>query len=178
MYRLISIDASTVSTGVAVYKVTKKGYKLEDYRLITDKRKRPNSSKLSKAKKKELQHKITYERILFMINEIRNILNKYKPEKIIVEDIYGGKDLYAFKMLSRFHGAILEYSLTHNAKILYKMPNGWRADLGIPIKKGKVWLKREQLKKMSIQKVKDVFNINVNDDLADAICIGLSELQK
>jgi len=34
--------------------------------------------------------------------------------------------------------------------------------------------KREELKQMSIDYVKNHFNVDVNDDVADAICIGVA----
>ena len=51
----------------------------------------------------------------------------------------------------------------------YVYPGTWRKDCGIRTGRG---IKREALKKADIQFVKDNYNIDVNDDIADAICIG------
>lgn len=178
MKRLISIDASTVGTGVAVFKMLKKGYSLENIHFIEDKRTRPKSKKLTKKEQKELRHKVTYERILYMITEIYALLDKYKPQKIIIEDVYGGKDMYAFKMLSRFHGAMFGYALSHGIEIDFRLPSNWRKAVDIPLSDGKRKYKRDELKKLAVKKVKEKFGITVNNDMADAICIGLSEIRE
>lgn len=177
MKRLVSIDASTTGTGVAVFKVFKSSYRLENIHYIEDKRKRSESKKLTKARKKELRKQITYERVQYMITELYRLLDKYRPQTIVIEDVYGGKDMYAFKMLSRFHGAMLGYALSHGIEIMFRLPSEWRKAVGIPLGNGKEKYKRDELKDFAIQKVKDEFDITVNNDMADAICIGLSELK-
>ena len=52
-------------------------------------------------------------------------------------------------------------------------PSSWRADCGIKQGRG---TKRESQKELDIQFVKDKFNIDVNDDIADAIGIGYAQV--
>lgn len=59
-------------------------------------------------------------------------------------------------------------------KIEYVYPSEWRKVLGIKQGAG---VKREALKAADIQWVKTKFNIDVNDDIADAIGIGFSYLK-
>lgn len=49
--------------------------------------------------------------------------------------------------------------------------NHWRAVCKIKTGPG---IKRDTLKKASQKLIKDTYNIDVNDDISDAICIGLS----
>ena len=51
----------------------------------------------------------------------------------------------------------------------------WRSIVGVKTGAG---VKRESLKNKDIQKVKDLYNIDVNDDEADAILIGLAKIKK
>ena len=50
----------------------------------------------------------------------------------------------------------------------FVFPNTWRAACGIPTGRNQ----RESLKPRDIAFVKKQFNLDVNDDIADAICIG------
>ena len=59
-------------------------------------------------------------------------------------------------------------------EIEYIYPSSWRAKLGIKNGRG---IKRTTLKEADITFVKNTYNILVNDDEADAICIGLAYFQ-
>ena len=63
-----------------------------------------------------------------------------------------------------------------NKKIVleYVYPSTWRATIGIKNGRG---IKRESLKQADIDFVKERYNISVNDDIADAICLGISQLE-
>lgn len=54
-------------------------------------------------------------------------------------------------------------------KLDFIYASSWRKECGIKTGAG---IKRETLKKKDIEFVKNNFNIDVNDDVADAICIG------
>ena len=56
-----------------------------------------------------------------------------------------------------------------NIIIEYVYPGTWRKTCGIKTGRG---VKRDLLKIADIKFVKDNYNIDVNDDVADAICIG------
>ena len=58
-------------------------------------------------------------------------------------------------------------------KIEYLYPSEWRSRCGLHTGRG---IKREELKKADIAFVKKVYNIEVNDDIADAIGIGYAYL--
>jgi hypothetical protein len=67
--------------------------------------------------------------------------------------------------------AFLVHDEFNNLPIEYIYPSSWRAKLGIKNGRG---IKRTTLKEADIAFVKEKYNIDVNDDIADAICIGLS----
>ena len=58
-------------------------------------------------------------------------------------------------------------------KIEYVHSGTWRKTCGIKTGRG---IKREMLKLASITFVKEKYGITVNDDVADAICIGYHTL--
>jgi hypothetical protein len=50
----------------------------------------------------------------------------------------------------------------------------WRASVGIKTGPG---IKRETLKNASQRLVKSIYNIEVNDDISDAICLGIAYIK-
>ena len=59
--------------------------------------------------------------------------------------------------------------------IEYVYPNEWRSKCGIKTGAG---VKRQSLKPADIKFVKDTYNLDVNDDIADAIGIGQAYVHK
>ena len=71
--------------------------------------------------------------------------------------------------------AFLLHDEHSEVKIEYVYPSEWRQRCGIKTGKG---IMREELKKADIAFVKETYNIdNINDDIADAICIGHAYLK-
>ena len=54
-------------------------------------------------------------------------------------------------------------------KVEFYTASHWRKLCGIKTGGG---IKRETLKKASIQLIKEKYNVDVNDDIADSICLG------
>ena len=52
-------------------------------------------------------------------------------------------------------------------------PSEWRKLLGI----GEAGVKRNALKELDKQYIREKYGLEVNDDIADAICIGLAHIQ-
>ena len=50
----------------------------------------------------------------------------------------------------------------------------WRSQVGIKIGRG---IKRDQLKTASKKIVKAIYNIDVNDDISDSICLGIAYIK-
>ncbi len=123
------------------------------------------------------------KRIHIMTNGINDILqNNINITKLVIEEVrpeggYGVGNQKTHKALMYLQAAI-EFLIHDNypqIEIEYIYPSSWRATLGIKNGRG---IKRTTLKEADITFVKNKYNIDVNDDEADAICIGLAQFTK
>ena len=57
------------------------------------------------------------------------------------------------------------------AKVEFSVASHWRSICGIRTGAG---IRRDTLKKASQTLVKSVYNIDVNDDISDAVCLGMA----
>lgn len=155
---ILSLDLSTKSSGWAIFE----NNELKDYGCITS-----ASTDLIK-------------RIYVMTEGIKEILNKYTIDKIYVEEVrpqggFGTGNIQTHRALMWLQASIA-FMLHDNYKKIeleYVYPSEWRATIGIKNGRG---IKRETLKEADIRYVKEKYNITVNDDIADAICLGVSQL--
>jgi Holliday junction resolvasome RuvABC endonuclease subunit len=151
----MAIDASSKSSGWSVFE----DGKLIDYGCIT-----ASSTDLIK-------------RIQKMIEGFDSVLNKYQINKLIAEEVRPdtgyNSNTNVWKALTWLQAAIafLVHEKYSQTEIEYIYPSSWRSKIGIKTGKG---IKRETLKEADIRYVKENFNIEVNDDIADAICINCS----
>ena len=156
--KILSLDLSTKSSGWAVFEEDK----LIDYGCITS-----ASTDLIK-------------RIHIMVDGIQEVIKKHDIKNIYVEEVRpetGNGNLQTHRALMYLQAG-LEFLVHDNfskVKIEYIYPSSWRAGCGIKNGRG---VKRIALKELDIQFVKDNYNIEVNDDIADAICIGHSQIHK
>lgn len=109
-------------------------------------------------------------RIVEMKNEIDNLIRTYHIEKIIMEEVRPDYNAHTGKVLMWLQAAVVIAAYENNPKIECDFigASSWRAMLSIKQGRG---IKREQLKPKDIKYVQDKYNITVNDDEADAICI-------
>lgn len=158
---IMSLDLSTKSSGWAIFKEEE----LVDYGCIT-------SASLDLIK-----------RIYIMQNGIKEALKNtdIKIDKIIVEEVrpeggYGVGNQKTHKALMWLQAAIA-FMLHDNfsIEIEYIYPSSWRSTLELKTGSG---IKRVALKQADIDYVKNKYNIEVNDDIADAICIGCAYYTK
>ena len=157
---ILSLDLSTKSSGWAYFE----NGELKDHGCITS-----ASTDLIK-------------RIYIMRDGIAEILDKYSVTKIIVEEVrpeggygVGNTKTHRALMWLKAATAFLIHDNYSSIEIEYIYPSSWRAALGIKNGRG---IKRTSLKEQDIQYVQDKYNITVNDDEADAICIGLSQYKE
>lgn len=151
-YKLLSIDESSKKTGWALFE----DGKLVSYGLI------------DKSKDKDSEHRLND-----MCRDILSILKKYKPNEIICEHPQGqGSNVLVVGMLCQIVGVIRAYAIEKNVNFQEVTPSVWRKYLGL--KQGKK--KRAELKQLSIDYVKEKYQIDATDDVADAICIGAALL--
>lgn len=152
----IAIDASTKSTGVAVFQDKEL---VEKYNFIN------NANGVLK-------------RIKFMTDKIEEVYKEYRLEKVQIvmeqvipdnlNDAKWTRNQNTFKALFYLQAAIVLMFDHYNLDVELVGASTWRKWCGI--KQGGA--NRETLKFRDIEFVKKNYNIEVNDDIADAICIG------
>ena len=150
--RILAIDASTKSTGWAVFNDDK----LESYGCLT-----ATSNDLIK-------------RIYKMIDGLEEIISVNNVDRIVMEEVrpeQGLQNLKTQKALMYLQAAIAFLLYDNFPKIIMEFvyPNEWRKLCGIKTGSG---VRRETLKPLDIAFVKNQYGISVNDDIADAIGIG------
>lgn len=155
---IISIDASTKSTGVAIFK--------HNQLVYTDCIKSSSSD--------------LFNRINIMVNKIQELLNSNPDlEFLILEEVRPDNFMNnkTHKALMYLQGCLM--MMIHNKfkyiKTDFLYPSEWRKVCQIKQGRG---IQRSQQKQHDIQWVKKKFNIEVNDDIADAIGIGYAYLNK
>ena len=158
----ISIDASTKSTGLAIF---------EDDKLLS-------TYNFTSSNKSVLK------RIKYMTDEIETIYLPLKNEKVQVvmeqvipdnlNDAKWTRNQATFKALFYLQAAIVLMFDHYGIEVELVGASTWRKWCGI--KQGGA--NRETLKLRDIQFVKEKFNKEVNDDIADAICIGYGKINQ
>lgn len=148
----LALDLSTKSSGQAIYD----GQQLKDYGCITS-----ASSNL-------------YTRIDKMIEELKNILTKEKVDAVVIEDVLPEdvkNNQSVFKALMYLQGFVCHTLNRFKLTPTFVTASHQRKLCGIRTGAG---IRRESLKPKDIAFVQSQFGIKVNDDIADAICIGFS----
>ena len=155
---IIAIDASTKSSGIAVYKHNK----LTKYDCITS-----NSTDL-------------FKRIKVMVDGIKDIIIQDPDiEYIVLEQVrqQGFVNIKTYKALMYLQGCIgmmLHQNFKH-IQLDFLYPSEWRKVCQIKQGRG---VQRNVQKQNDIKWVKQNFNIQVNDDIADAIGLGYAYINK
>lgn len=153
---ILAIDPSTKSSGIAIFK---------DLKLICHTCIQASDSDVLK-------------RIKQMVQSIEKIYLQYKPDKIILQQVLPQdvkQNQAVFKALIYLQAAIVLMLHNYQKESIITPVNHWRAQVGIHTGRG---IKREALKQASQQLVKKKYNLTVNNDVADAICIGLSYINE
>lgn len=151
--KLISIDSSSTKTGWAIFE----NGKLKDYGII------------------DLHNnKDSYLRLKEMVYNIWQLLEYNKPNIIVIEKLNVGRNMQATRLLSKIIGSIYCYSILHDDVFYFEIQaSEWRSKLGMQ-SSGR---KRNDYKKLSVSYVKDLYQIEVSDDISDAICAGLGYIK-
>lgn len=152
MIKTMAIDASSKSTGISIFQ----DMKLVHYECIT-------ATSID-----------TYNRIEKMVQRIRQLYNQYQPTNIVMQqvlpqDVKHNQTVY--KTLIYLQAAIVLELHKSKAKVQFVVASHWRAVCGIRTGRG---IKRDTLKAVSQALVKSTYGLDVNDDIADAICIGIA----
>ena len=154
---ILALEASTKSTGVALF---------EDKVLIKYECFTASSSDL-------------IQRIKKITSQLNSFISENKVDKILLEEVRPeqGTNLNTYKALMWLQAAInfMVHENFPRVKIEYVYPSSWRAACGIKNGRG---IKRDELKQADIEFVKKNYGVSVNDDIADAICIGHAEINQ
>lgn len=158
----IAIDASTKSTGVAIFKDKEL---IDTYNFVNN-------------------NKSVLKRIKYMTDKLEEIYGKIKTapsnkdeqfqivmEQVIPDNLNDAKwtrNQATFKALFYLQAAIVLMFDHYNIEVELIGASTWRKWCGI--KQGGA--NRDTLKIRDQEFVKDNYKLNVNDDVADAICIG------
>ena len=155
---ILSIDASTKSSGWAIYENSS----LKSYGCITS-----SSTDLFKR-----IHKMVDEIDLLITN---NNINKLILEEVRPDEIGGRSNINTHRALMWLQGAIAMMIHDKHPKVTieYLYPSEWRKSCKIKTGRGVV---RETVKQRDIRFVQETFGITVNDDIADAIGLGYAHL--
>ena len=154
--KVMAIDASTKSTGIALFDDNKLYY----YQNIISTRSN------------------TYARIWQMAEKIEKIYEKHQPTDIIMEDVIPSdvrNNQNVFKALIYLQALVVLKLYQHNANVNFYVSSHWRSLCGIKAGRG---VKRQSLKQASIKLIQQKYGLKVNDDISDAICIGIAYLQQ
>jgi Holliday junction resolvasome RuvABC endonuclease subunit len=156
--KVLSIDASTKSTGIAYFN----GQNLEAYECFT-----ASSTDLIKRIKK-------------ITNLLNDFMQEHEVEKIILEEVRpenGLQNIKTHRALMWLQAAIafMVHDNYPKVEIEYVYPSEWRAACGIRTGRG---VKRETLKSADIKFVEEAYGVKVNDDVADSIGIGHAYINK
>lgn len=154
MVTLLSLDTSTTSTGWAVFQ---NGI-YQDSGVIDEFKKEKNG----------------YKRLGLMVKKLLMYIEQLKPDIIVIEkDVVFG-NMKVIDMLMKIIGAVYGFCLNNGITYYEFAPSEWRKY----VKLQAFGRKRTEFKQASIKYVKDNFNKEVNDDEADAICVGIAYCKK
>lgn len=152
--RLITIDGSTQKSGVALF--------------INGKYNKHVLLDFSKDKNMD-------SRFEEMSKSLWDNLSNNNPDVVYMEEVYSARDPRTSKFLSRLQGVVYSWCMNNNCEFNTITPSSWRKQLEFHQGKG---VKRIQLKEQSIKYVLEHYDLKVNDDEADAICIGDAVIKK
>lgn len=114
------------------------------------------------------------DRLEFIRNKIRKLIEDNQIEEVIMEDIQmqGNvvNNVQTFKILAEVFGVISELLVEMKIPQSAVLASSWKSALGI---KGRARAEQKQNAQKLITKI---YNISVIQDIADAICIGLAFL--
>ena len=149
--RVAGIDASTNKSGVSIMC----DGALEYYILI------------DLHKEKDVM-----KRISMMMVKICEIINEYDVDQIYMEkSICKGGNVDTTQKLSFLMGGIMLYCAQNKIEFINPLPSEWRKKIGL-CQSSKV--KRDELKEEAICAVKQEYDLDVNDDVAESILLARS----
>ena len=161
----MGVDASTKSTGWSIFD----GKELIGYGII-----KPDG-------------KDWRERIVNQAPKLIEIINKYHPEKIYMEDVpLKAQNPYVLVQLGAVQGFFYGVAASFDIPIEFLIPSQWRSPMGL-FDGTREGTKRAEMKRKSVEKANELFGLNLiwkspsskfnEDDVADAILVAYSQVK-
>lgn len=115
-----------------------------------------------------------------MCESIQKVIQEKQPDIVVFEDVSLQTNVATLTVLARLQGCIISECIRLNIPFAIYKPTIWRKILDF--KQGRGVL-RQELKQQALDYVKtkyhDLVNCDsVNDDIAEAICIGSAYINK
>ena len=149
---LIALDESTTCTGYAVF----------------------DDSELIEHGTFSFKSKDVLERVSLIMEEIENLIDTYKPDNMVIEDVQITMNAATAKSLLGLQFMIEVYAHRNNISCETYRTTRWRKILGLSNSRA---LDRKAKKQETIDYVKDKYGIEIlKDDESDAIAIGTAYL--
>ena len=114
------------------------------------------------------------ERLNAMALRIHELAERYNPETIVMEGVVYQRNVSTLITLANLQGMIFEICRARGANRCVLPPTAWRRQLEIRQGAG---IKREELKKQAVALIYASYGIYVDEDVCEAICIGLGWLK-
>jgi len=181
---IVALDLSINSTGYAIMDLESKV--LECGTILPFKYKNYTKDRYPKSTLKNIASDVDQ-----LSEIIRSYSKDYNIERIIIEEINAGKGgTKTIKGLSWLHGFLMVELGYDNYRFDFVTSSGWRSDLKLKFseeqrkfnKSLKKWDKSKiTYKHLAIVKVNEIYGTEMDyedNDVAEAICIGLSYLVK
>ena len=102
--------------------------------------------------------------------KVKNLIDKYEVDKVILEDIYMDgqrvNNVQTFKALAEVFGVLYELCIDINKPVDAVLAGTWKSGLGV---KGKT---RTEQKRSAQAWAQSHYNVKATQDESDAVCIG------
>ena len=108
-----------------------------------------------------------HKRLKEMKNDLQILIEKYKPDYVIMEDIYLEKNLSVYRALAGTAFIFVDKIMDYNIPIIFKKAVEWKGHFNLLLKN------RELEKKKGIELIKQIYGVDVTDDISDSILLGL-----
>lgn len=147
---ILALDVSSSSTGYAVLRSGRWNKSSASYGLI----KPPTGIPLG-------------QKLVFVRDEIQKLLRKVKPNVVVIEDVFSGRNVSTMKLLARFNGVVIEVSRRYlKDEPVIALTTKVRAFLECGRKKEEAF--RYICKRYNLD-----WSFNKMNDVTDALCLAL-----
>ena len=113
-----------------------------------------------------------YERIYDVAQRVNKLIDDYKPDILVLEEPFAKNSMHVFEVLCELYGVLGYVAQQRNIQLKTFTAAVWRAILGL---KGK---NRAEQKLNAINSVEQEFGLQVSEDEAEAILIGLAYIRE